>query len=123
MNIETLSINKDIEVYKHFGWQITGTERRGGRHHHTYTILARDKDMENYKLLNSLQKEWEHYHAQLRTYEKAEGAIVLLLLLLFVIPGVIYIAYKSNEKMTIAENNYRINKKLAEIIKEADELL
>ena len=89
-----------------FGWQPTqeSTERHGRTTSH-YQIMARETSMEHYNELRKLEIEYESAKSQIKSYNSMEFTTVLLLLLIFIIPGVIYSAYKTNQKNSINENN------------------
>lgn len=57
------------------------------------------------KYMRKLESEYESAKSQIKSYSSMEFTTVLLLLLIFIIPGVIYIAYKTNQKNSINENN------------------
>lgn len=93
-----------------FGWQPTQeiTESHGGgrgRSTSHYQIMARETSMEHYNELRKLESQYESAKSQIKSYNSMEFTTVLLLLLIFIIPGVIYIAYKTNQKKFINENN------------------
>lgn len=57
MNIETKSVRGNYDEYLKFGWEHTqDSPARSGRSHYTAHILARDKDMENHRLIETLEK-------------------------------------------------------------------
>lgn len=125
METKTVRNAKEIEIYKHFGWKKSQTKReRHGRLFHDVYILSRDETMKNYDKLVGLEKRYLSNMSQLQTYKNDNVFfIALVLLLLFIIPGVIYLIYKNKQKNEININNTKIQKKLKEIIKEADALL
>jgi hypothetical protein len=69
MNIETKTVRNNVEEYLKFGWKHTEDTRvRSGRTSHTEHILARDKDMENYRLIAALEAKYFNLKSQLKTY-------------------------------------------------------
>jgi hypothetical protein len=89
-----------------FGWQKTQeVSRRVGKSTHDYAIMVRETTMNHYDDYRKLEKEYESNKANIKYYQEAEISTALLLLLLFIIPGVIYIAVKTSQKNKINENN------------------
>lgn len=83
-----------------FGWQQTQTvSERHGRSTHHYCILARETSMEHYDDLRKLENEYEAAKSQIKSYRSMEISTVLLLFLLFIVPGIIYVNYKKCQKM------------------------
>lgn len=67
MNIETKTVRNNVEEYLKFGWKHTEDTRvRSGRTSHTEHILARDKDMENYRLIAALEAKYFNLKSQLK---------------------------------------------------------
>ncbi|MDY2913072.1 MAG: hypothetical protein SOV58_00350 [Candidatus Enteromonas sp.] len=130
MNIETkevsLSANgRSLATYEAFGWKYTQDV-----HHsrYRYELLARDKDMPNYRLIKALESKYESLLAQKKTYspvneEPEKILIMVLLFLLFVFPLVIYLVFKSRQKAEYAEHNALLEKEMQKIMKEARALL
>lgn len=108
--IETKEIslygNKEyIEDLSAFGWQPTQTtSRRSGRSTSTYQIMARETSMPHYNDYRRLEEKYEASKANMKYYSPMELSTAGLLLLLLIIPGVLYIAFKMNQKSNI--NNY-----------------
>ena len=74
-----------------FGWQKTQeVSRRVGKSTHDYAIMVRETTMNHYDDYRKLEKEYESNKANIKYYQEAEISTALLLLLLFIIPGVIY---------------------------------
>ena len=96
-----------------FGWEkkeeIT---KRSGRIHVNYQVMIRDTDMPNYKEYKKCELEYENAKNQLKTYKKIEVSTALVLLLLFIIPGVIYIYIKSKQKENIEKTNIECQTKM-----------
>ncbi len=108
--IETKEIStyqKDyIQDLTAFGWQPTQeTSRRSGRTTHHYQIMARETSMPHYNEYRRLENDYETAKGNLQVYNSMEFTTVLLLLLIFIVPGIIYIAYKTNQKNNIESNN------------------
>ena len=96
-----------------FGWEkkeeIT---KRSGRIHVNYQVMIRDTDRPNYKEYKKCELEYENAKNQLKTYKKIEVSTALVLLLLFIIPGVIYIYIKSKQKENIEKTNIECQTKM-----------
>ena len=91
-----------------FGWQATQTaSRRSGRSSHTVQIMARETTMPHYNDYRRLEENYETAKGNKKYYNSMEGLTVLLLFLIFIIPGIIYVAYKSNQKANIEEHNHQ----------------
>lgn len=76
----------------------TKRERYGRLFHDVY-ILSRDETMKNYDKLVGLEKRYLSNMSQLQTYKNDNVFfIALVLLLLFITPGVIYLIYKNKQK-------------------------
>ena len=92
-----------------FGWQTTEVirESNGFRWSSNYQILARETTMPHYNEYRKLEMDYEDAKKQMKQYNSMEASTVFLLLLLLILPGVIYIAFKSNQKQQIEEHNQR----------------
>ncbi len=124
MNIETKTIREDTSEYEKFGWKRTeDVRRRTGPVHHNEHVLARDKDMKNYRSIKTLEDKYFALKAQKQTYKLVDGTVCFILFLLFLIPGFIYVSYKSKQKENIEYENKRIQSKMDAILKEAKPLL
>ena len=124
MNIETKAVRGDISEYLKFGWQRSGeSTRRHGPHHYTEIIIARDKDMPNYRLIAALDAKYFSLKSQKKTYEPMDPLWGIVTFLLFVIPFVIYALVKSSQKASIADHNEKIQKQMDAILKEVATLL
>ena len=115
---------KYVEDLKSFGWQPTQTvERHESRSYHHYQILARETTMKNYSELVRLESLFENAKSSIKSYQKAEFSTVLLLLLIFIFPGIIYLAYKSNQKQKIYEHNQNCQNTIKKSLEQAKALL
>ena len=124
MNIETKIVHGDFSDYLKFGWSHTEDKSvRHGPHRSTAHILARDKDMPNYRLVAALDAKYFTLKPQLKTYVPADAFTAVVLFLLFILPFVIYLVYKSSQKKKIDENNATIQKQMNEILDEVATLL
>ena len=126
MNIETTTVRGNYDEYLKFGWKHTEDSReRSGKSHYTAHILARDKDMENYRLIETLEKKYFYLKSQIKTYspisDNWEMAVILFLLL--VIPFVVYYIYKGKQKREINENNNRLRIEMHKVLEEVKTLL
>jgi len=109
-----------IEDLTAFGWQKTEeTTRRSGRSTHHYQILARETSMPNYNEYRKLENDYEAAKSKIKYYDSMEATTVLLLLVLFILPGVLYIAYKSSQKSDIEANNKKCKELMQKAVSEA----
>lgn len=124
MNIETKTTREDTSEYEKFGWKHTeDTRRRTGPVHHIEHILARDKDMKNYRSIKTLEDKYFALKEQKQTYKPIDGGTCFMLFLLLLIPGFIYISYKTKQKENIEYQNKCIQVKMDAILKEVKPLL
>ena len=123
MNIETKVVRKDTYDYAKFGWKQTGTTKSGGRARHIEYVLARDKDMPNYRLIVALENKYFTLKSQLKTYSGIDAGTALLCFLLFVIPLFVYLGIKAHEKNEVDDNNRKIIAKMKGIENEVAPLL
>lgn len=124
MNIETKTVRNSVEEYLKFGWKHTEDTRvRSGRTHHTEHILARDRDMENYRLIAALEAKYFNLKSQLKTYQPMDPLWGIVAFLCFIIPFIIYAVVKSNQKSNIEANNANIRKQMDAVLKEVQPLL
>lgn len=124
MNIETKTVMNNVEEYLKFGWKHTEDTRvRSGRTYYTESILARDKDMENYRLIAALEAKYFNLKSQLKTYQPMDPLWGIVAFLCFIIPFIIYAVVKSNQKSNIEANNANIRKQMDAVLKEVQPLL
>ncbi len=123
MNIETITVRRDVADYEKFGWKQTDTRRTGGRARRTEYILARDKDRANYRLIATLERKYFSLKAQLKTYQPIEPEIALLCFVLLVIPLFIYLGVKYHQKQEVMANNRTILEEMKKVEKEVAPLL
>lgn len=124
MNIETKTTRQNYEEYLNFGWEHTEDAMvRCGKHHRTEHILARDKDMENYRVLEALENKYFKLKEQKQSYNPIDGGICFALFVLFIIPGILYVCYKSKQKEHIYAHNRSLQSQMDVVVKEAKELL
>ena len=107
-----------------FGWQKTQTcEQRHGKTHSNYQILARETTMPNYEQIKALEDKYEAAKGNIKYYEKASASTAFLLLLIFILPGVLYIVYKTNKKNSIVNNNQQQEEIMKQCVADAKKLL
>lgn len=124
MNIKTKICRYGYEECLNFGWQKTDSYRGGrAKHHYTNYVLVRDKDMRNYPLVATLEKKYYFLKSQIKYYEPMDPLISICLFLFLILPFVIYAVCKNAQKRKIQEQNNKIEKQMAAIIKEARGLL
>lgn len=100
-----------------FGWQPTQTaSRRSGRSSHTVQIMARETSMPHYNDYRRLEEDYETAKGNMKYYSSMEASTVLLLLLLLIIPGVLYIAFKSNQKSNIEAHNNQCKQQMQKAV-------
>ena len=103
-----------------FGWQPTQTvSRRSGRSSHSVQIMARETSMPHYNEYRRLEEDYETAKGNMKYYSSMEASTVLLLLLLLIIPGVLYIAFKSNQKSNIEAHNNQCKQQMQKAVSSA----
>ena len=124
MNIETKTIRGDVSDYLEFGWKHTEDKTvRHGPHHHTEHILARDKDMPNYRLISALEAKYFSLASKKRTYQPMDPLWGIVAFVCLIIPFIIYAAVKSSEKKEIERNNAALQRQMDKILEEVAPLL
>ena len=124
MNIETKTVRGEISDYLRFGWKHTEDVRRGhARHHYTESVLARDKDMQNYRLIAALEAKYFSLKAQKKVYEPMDPLWGIISFLCLIVPFIIYAAVKSSQKSKIEEENARLQREMNKVLKEVAPLL
>ncbi len=127
--IEVKEVDKDeVEILTSFGWQATKEiERTGHRSRgrtYTYQVyeIERDKDMPNYDLYVEYQN--EYYNAKNRIQEVPAFSFgsALLLLLIFIVPGVLYILLKILEITRVKKKNNENVEKMNQALENARNL-
>ena len=118
--------DKEIKLRKRFGW-VYVKDTHHGRSGSLHIVLQRDKDMKHYGELASLEKEYDECKSHMKYYKKVvdepeDLIIVILLFLLFIFPLIIYLAFKNNQKHSIAEHNAKLESRMKAILLEADAL-
>ena len=123
MSVERIIVRGDIDDYLDFGWEYTeDVRKRGGKgHHYNASVLSRDTSMPHYFEIVRLENEYFYLKGQLREYNPASPLVAIILFLLFIIPGIIYLAVKSNQKTRIAIHNSHIKRKMNDILYKVDE--
>jgi len=120
MNIETKTVRNGVEDYLKFGWKHTEDIRtRHIKHHHIESVLARDKDMPHYRLISMLEKQYFTLKSGLKSEIEIHWDVFFILLLLFIIPGVIYLSVCKRKNQEIQQQNAAIYRKMNEVAKEA----
>ncbi len=106
-----------------FGWQKTQmATRREGRTENDYQILARETTISHYEEYVKLEADYEKFRSKKKVYYSIEFETLLLLLVILIIPGIIYLIYKSTEKSDIEKNNRFCEQEMKKIIDEAKSL-
>ncbi len=110
----------DINDLTAFGWQPTQTaSRRSGRSSHSVQIMARETSMPHYNEYRRLEEDYETAKGNIKYYSPMEASTVFLLLLLLIIPGVLYIAFKSNQKSNIEAHNNQCKQQMQKAVSSA----
>ena len=112
---------KHIQELTAFGWETTTQVelQKHGPVTSRYQILARDTSNPNYNKYRIKELDYETAKENIKEYKPMDISTALLLLLLFIIPGVIYIKYKMDQKKKINENNKECKLKMEKAINEA----
>ena len=130
MNVETKVVDAYAmtsdgykEEYLNFGWVHTeDTEVHIGRGNKKAYVLVRDKDMPNYQTLTELEREYFRLKHTKKIYNEMEWENVLLAFVFLIIPGIIYVSVKLNQKKKIANHNYEVQKKMDAVAAKARKL-
>lgn len=89
-----------------------------------YAVLARDKNMRNYRRIASLDEEYFSLKNQKKVYQgRFVFTTFLMFLIFFVVPGIIYVVYKIRRKKEVNKYNENIQTQLDSILDEARKLL
>ena len=124
MNVETKTVGCEVEEYLKFGWKHTEDTRvRVGRSSHTRHILARDKDMPNYRLIAALENKYFTLKSQKKYYNSIDPLWCLVAFLVFIVPGIIYVVVKHNQKKNIEAHNYAIQRQMDAVLAEVKPLI
>ena len=129
-NIETRNINlthmdhnnpTSYAELQAFGWEQVDIAVVGFSE---YAVLARDKNMRNYRRIAALDEEYFSLKNQKKVYQgRFVFTTFLMFLLFFVIPGFIYVGYKIYRKKEVKRYNEQIQVQLDTILDEARKLL
>jgi len=125
MNIETKTVRGDISDYLRFAWKHTeDTSYSSGRIHGTASVLARDKEMPNYKLISALEDKYFHLKSNIKIYKPISDnwELAVILFLLLVMPFAIYCIYKGKQKRKINENNNHLQIEMEKVLEEVKSL-
>jgi hypothetical protein len=107
-----------------FGWRVSSekiTNRARGQSHITY-VMVRNTSLPHYQELLNLENEYQEACGDLKQYNEADGLDAILLLLLFIVPGVIYITVKCLQKHHVNEHNKEVLAKMNEALTKARQL-
>ena len=124
MNVETKTVGHSVDEYKLFGWKHTESTRVSvGRSSETRYVLARDTDMPNYRLVCALENKYFNLKSQKKFYEPIDVKWCFVAFLCFIVPGILYVVIKKNQKKRIQEHNRQIDRQLSDILAEVEPLL
>lgn len=124
---------REIEKRGFFGWtfQKEGSTYNPDRWLDKHLVLSRKRklvftrpaDLFGKERLDELMDEWERREESLLTYSKADPFLAIFLFILLVIPGIIYVVYKSHRKRVVKETNLEIREKQKDLVAEAERIL
>src|SRR5574344_1800600 len=119
--IEKEQLVSNAEV---FGWRVSSekiTSHTRGQSHISY-VMVRNTSLPHYQELLNLENEYQEACGDLKQYNEADGLDAILLLLLFIVPGVIYITVKCLQKHHVNEHNKEVLAKMNEALTKARQL-
>ena len=128
-NIETRAINishpdpynpMTYDDFEPFGWVQTDAAVMGVSE---YAILSRDRNMPHYYRIASLDEEYFSLKSMIKYPNKMNIGFLLLLLLCFLAPGILYFIIWLSRRMNINKYNKEILMKMDDIASEAYSLL
>lgn len=114
-------VNRTVSAWETWGWELISNQRcqeythqdaDGTKHYETFNKLtfSRDKDAKWYKQVVALEREYDEAKSEINRlkhsrpkapvnqYTTANPIIALVLFCFYIIPGVIYLVYKGNDK-------------------------
>lgn len=125
--------NAEIEKRTHFGWTFDresssfNPDSFAGRHNlltpKKTLVFTRPENLPGIKKLDSLLEEWEKLESQKRFHSPADPFVAILCFILVIIPGIIYVAYKTKKKKKINEGNKELAEQQKKLEEEADSIL
>ena len=111
---------EDIPALKKFGWRYAEEFSDLPQEISSPSkFLARDKDMPNYELILALENKYFATKNKIVTYEPANPFIIIILFVIGLLPGVLYLLFKSNEKNEYDSYNSKLKKEMESIAQEA----
>ena len=124
MQIETKTLSYAFDDYLKFGWELAETKcTRSGRSTHTSYVLARDKEMAHYAEIAALENKYFHLKSQKKRYQPLNIGWCLLALLVFIVPGVLYITFKTLQKRKIYARNRELQQQMDAVLSDTQKLL
>ena len=125
MDIEIIApLLEDIPHRKKFGWRYAEDFPDFPQEApNKEKYLARDKDMSNYELITALEKKYFETKGKQVTYQPANPFLIVIFLLLGLLPLILYLLFKSNEKNEYYNYNSKLKNEMESIAKEASLLL
>ena len=72
--------------------------------------------MSHYNEYRRLEEDYETARGNIKYYSPAEASTVFLLLLILIIPGVLYIAFKSRQKANIEAHNNQCKQQMQKVV-------
>ncbi len=129
MNIERKEVTDSYAEYEKFGWKVIGQKEvihhrsRGHSRRETVYVLSRDKDMKYYSGIAQCENAYFSAKSRLKKYKPIDSTICLLTFLILIIPGIVYVAFKTYQKKKIYEFNGDIARNMRNYEQRAQKLL
>ncbi len=125
MDIEVMApLANEVEDRKKFGWKNANEfPDFPANLSNSSQILARDKDMPNYDTITALEKKYETLKKAYLHYEPMNIAFAILTFCLGIIPFLIYLLVRANNKRNVESHNMFVYKELDSVKNEASALL
>lgn len=119
--VAKINAQQEIAEYESFGWELLSINGN-------QVSLTRETQNDVYSDLVKYQAEYESLNDKLMNisqnhlYKKASVKTACILLLLGIVPGVLYILYKNNQKQQINQVNAELEVERKELIEKINEV-
>ena len=114
---------KYVDDLTAFGWQrIQEIKEREGRNDIFYQLIGRETTHPLYQQYLELEEQYNEAEKHLWKYNKANALTAFILLVLGIIPGVLYIVYKTNQKSKYEKHNNECKQAMKDAVSKAKEL-
>ncbi|HNX15826.1 MAG TPA: hypothetical protein PKO28_00400 [Bacilli bacterium] len=111
-------------IYEAFGFRwVEDKTVRSGPLHLLKSVMILDRSNPHADELKAFMEQYDALEHKRKYYEDIDFLLALLCFLLFIIPGIIYVAFKLNQKQKIEEHNYFIEIDQKKLIEKAKPLL